>query len=323
MIEFMIVKSDISGISKLHSGEATVAKFGDMPDFSSYEDSIARPIIKKECKDKKNQISVFNLTIDDENSIYVLHRKMPHLSKYEAADGAACTQVIIGFGNKQALEQFLMSSLFDYYFFDLDISAFIEYYLNQKKPYEITLVSDYQVDSHKKINKNIEYQIIDKSNTVFITEQKHLSIVILLFICKKNNRLSVFCSSSYIDKLLPDANAAKDLYITGNEYNFIHEKIRNFSILLGNLETMKALDINQIQDVLININKSIDMNLKTIEVLSSTSNNKSPFLNSITKKKTTSNQLDATISNAASNIESLIKIQKKFLDSLESQIGLR
>jgi len=322
MVRFIEVRCDISGINKKYSGEATVAMYGTKSAARYSEDTSLREIIKAECKKKINEIYFFNIIIDHDNNIFVLSKRSPHSSKYASANGAACTQINIGFDNYKMLERFIMSSMFEGYFFELNINEFIDYYITNKKIFAINSVLDSKVNIGNSLTKNLEFSYSKKENLIFTTNINHIKILIILSLLKEKKYSSLIYSNRNIESIITTYKNIKDLYLTDDEYSKIYCKVRNFITMKENIKMIKSLSITQIQDVLMHINKSIDMNLRTIEVLSNTSNNKSPFMYSITKKKSTTSQLDVTASNAAKNIDSLIKIQRKFLETLEAQIDI-
>lgn len=321
MISFIEIRCDISGLSKRYSGEATVAKYGRKHSLLSKESQATRTIIKRECKNKTHNLSLFTLTSDTKNNNFLIIKKSPHRSDFKSANGASCTHIIIGFNSLDNLKKFIISRLFSYYFFEIDINKLILFYLENGKSYDLD-EDKFDAVKPQPIERNIEYQSIDKGSLIATSKKSHVIPLIFMLILKEKSFFSILYIKSNDDDIFTGFNQ-EDLYVTKNESLHIYSNIRNLITVEENINIIKSLNLIEAQDFLINVNKSIEMNLKTIEVLSNTSSNKNSLLDTLTKKKITSSKVEKTISNAADNIESLMKIQKKFLESMESQINLK
>lgn len=321
MISFIEIRCDISGLSKKYSGEAIVARYGQRTIRKGKESQTARTIIKRECKNKEHKISLFNITIDPEQCLFLIVKKSPHSSSYENSTGSACTQTAIGFDGLDSLKRFLISNLFQYYFFELSIDKLISLYLEAGKSYSLENSKPSTIQPNL-IEKNIEYTSIGGASLIVTTEKSHIIPLIFMLLIKKKSSFSI-TYTDFVDVDIFEGFSQKDLYLTKNEIVHIYSIIRSLITMEENIKIIKSLSLTEAQDFLININKSIETNIKTIEVLSIASNSKNSLIDTWKKKKTTNSQIEQTISNAANNIDSLVKIQKKFLESMKSQINIK
>ena len=216
------------------------------------------------------------------------------------------------------LEEFLVSNLFIKYFIGNDFSEFIDYYINNNKPYEIEAVLSNRVSIPTP--QNIKYQISNNGNVLFFSQEKN--IVALLFgvlSSQFTEKFSVFVSSAdTIAHAIKKFRTEEKIFVYG-ESSTAFVKLRNLGVLK---EIMEDTNIAQVEGILTAVNKSIEVNLRTIETLSMVAKDrKNPLFRQILIRKTSDDsQINSVVLEAMTNLELSTTIQKKCLTLLKCEV---
>lgn len=299
------IKCDVSGLSDRHSGEAIVAKFGLkdrllVPELSTkltYQ-------IRRDCKERSNKSSLYTIYYKD--GYYCLNKKLPITSK-----GKACSQVTTYFNSKKRLKLFILSSDFKKFYIDTDFDTYINYYLTNNAYYSLTK-NDFTFSASKPIINATQNFFSDKlKKNIVIGEEENINAI--LFYCLEREDVS---HTIYVGDSSKIELSFSNCSFTKNDITLITNAVHNILVFYENLKIMKTLNISQISDFLYNSSKSIEMNLKTIQVLSDTLKNSRKLFSSGRKINP---RIEQIINHSIDNIDYLVIQQNRFLNLLDKQ----